>query len=810
MTETPADSGRGWFYNNSKTTQLLLGGLCLDLGKKRGFSGKTFAGWTRFYQLKIRPIAPSVAAVDIFIVNTKVVLPAAGLGCFFIFCLAATPTLQAQSNLNLRVMAANLNGNSQKYEPFAIRIFQGLKPDVIAIQEFNYTSTNGVDANNAAAFREMVDLAFGTNFVYFRENYSGIPNGVISRYPIDASGSWPDPVQTQPNRGFAWAKIALPGTNFLYVVSVHLLTSGDRTAEAVALKTNMVANFPPNAWVIVAGDFNASSRTEGSITTFNGYLSDYPVPVDNVGNSFTSGNRNAWHDFVLPSLTLTNIETATVLPSHSFPSGLVFDSHVYTPLSDVPPVLLPDSTNAQHMAVMKDFLIPVSGTVTTNAPAITTQPASQTNSVGANVTFSVSATGTAPLAYQWRFFGTNLGGATLDSFSLTNIQATNAGDYTVVVTNSAGSITSSIAKLTVVAGPTITNQPQSLAVLVGQNATFTVGASGAAPLNYQWRFNSTNNLTDATNNAYTRANAQLSDAGNYTVVVTNASGSLTSSIAVLTISEPTTGTLTTLAGWDVSGSTNFGSSPLPPSTNAANLTVVGLTRGSGVLTPAGAAARAWGGTGWDSASAAAAVTAGDFATLSIAANPGYKVSFSAISKFDYRHSSTGPANGVLQYQIGAGAFTDIATLAYPISTSSGAAVSALDLSGIAALQNVAANTVVTLRIVNYGASGSGGTWYVFDFSNSAAPDFAVQGIVSSLVISNPPAAAPALTNAALSGSQFQFLLTGTSGSNYIVQGTTNLGPANWISLRTNAAPFTFVESNFSNLPQRFYRGLVAP
>ncbi|MEI9961583.1 MAG: hypothetical protein WDM76_10770 [Limisphaerales bacterium] len=63
-----------------------------------------------------------------------------------------------QSNVNVRVMAANLNGNSQKYEPFALRIFQGLKPDVVAIQEFYYNN------NTTSDFRSMVDTAFGDKF----------------------------------------------------------------------------------------------------------------------------------------------------------------------------------------------------------------------------------------------------------------------------------------------------------------------------------------------------------------------------------------------------------------------------------------------------------------------------------------------------------------------------------------------------------------------------------------------------------------------------------------------------------------------
>ena len=298
----------------------------------------------------------------------------------------------AQTNVIIRVMAANLNGNSQKYEPFALRIFQGLKPDIVAIQEFNYSNNTGSD------FRFMVDTAFGTNFVYYREPLNGggdIPNGVISRWPILASGSWAD--TEVANRGFAWAQIQLPGTNSLYVVSVHLLTSSasERSIEATELKTLIQSNFPANAWVVLAGDFNTDSRTESGMTTCDSYLSDFPVPVDNNGNSYTSQNRNHPHDYVLPSFAFTNFETATALPSHSFPSGLVFDSTVYTPLTDVAPVQFGDSTNAQHMAVMKDFSILVGTNSVTNTPAITTQPQSQGVVTGNSVSFSVIATGTS-------------------------------------------------------------------------------------------------------------------------------------------------------------------------------------------------------------------------------------------------------------------------------------------------------------------------------------------------------------------------------------------------------------------------------
>ncbi len=342
----------------------------------------------------------------------------------FLAALFVSLTSQAQSNVNVRIMAANLNGNTQSYQPFALRIFQGLQPDVVCIQEFNYSNSTPTD------LRSMVDTAFGTNFVYYREPYtaSDIPNGIISRYPFLNSGSWTD---TQVgNRGFAWAQIDLPGTNDLYVVSVHLLTSSatERGAEAANLKALIQSNFPSNAWIVVAGDFNTDSRTESpTMTTFGSYLSDYPIPVDNNGNSYTSQNRNHPHDYVLPSFSFTNVETASVFPSHSFPNGLVFDSRVYTPLSDVAPVLYDDSSNAQHMAVIKDFLVPTDGTNAGSLPFITVQPQDLTIVQGDDATFSVTANSSSPLTYQWQFNNTNILDAITNFYTVTNAQPADAG-----------------------------------------------------------------------------------------------------------------------------------------------------------------------------------------------------------------------------------------------------------------------------------------------------------------------------------------------------------------------------------------------
>ncbi len=708
----------------------------------------------------------------------------------------------AQNNVNVRVMAANLNGNAQSYQPFALRIFQGLKPDVVAIQEFNYS-------NNAVAdFRYLLDTAFGTNFVYYREPFNGggdIPNGIISRFPIVNSGSWPDTLVG--NRGFAWAQIDLPGTNDLYIVSVHLLTSsaGDRSTEAANLKALIQANFPPNAWVILAGDFNTDSRTESTtMTTCASYLSDFPVPVDDLGDSDTSINRNHPHDYVLPSFALTNFETATVFSTHIYPSGLVFDSRVYADLSDFAPVQSADSGLAQHMAVMKDFLVDAVTDVSGSVPSISKQPQSISVVQGSNATFTVTANGAAPLAYQWLFGGTNISGALTNLYSLTNVQTTNAGNYFVIITNLFGSVTSSVTALTVITSPVITTNPAAQSIVQGGTANFSVTAIGIQPLAYQWLFNGTD-IPGATTNLYSLANIQLTNAGNYSVIITNIAGSVTSSPAALAVTFAATGSVVVLAGWDMSGQSAYGTSPMPPTTNAPFVTVGGLTRGSGVTLLNTAAGRAWGGNGFDSTSSANAINAGDFATFSIAANAGYTVSFTDVSKFDYRRSSSSaPPNGLLQYKIGNGAFADITTLSYPSTVSSGASLSAIDLSGIAALQNIGPSNIITFRIVNYGGTSTG-NWYIFDKSINTDPDFAVEGIINVI----PPASPAVLSAPVFSTGQFQMLVTGTAGSNYVVQVATNLSPANWIGQFTNVSPFIFTNANLT-APQKFYRVIVQP
>jgi GH25 family lysozyme M1 (1,4-beta-N-acetylmuramidase) len=171
------------------------------------------------------------------------------------------------------------------------------------------------------------------------------------------------------------------------------------------------------------------------------------------------------------------------------------------------------------------------------APSITTAPTNTIVIQDSNATFYVAGSGTPPPAFQWRFYGTNIPAATNSFFTRTNAQPADAGNYSVVLTNVGGAVTSSVATLTVNVPPAISIQPQDVAVKLTSNATFTVTANSSPAPGYQWRFNESP-IGGATNSSFTRFNVQTNDVGNYSVLVTNAAGSMLSSNALLTLLSP--------------------------------------------------------------------------------------------------------------------------------------------------------------------------------------------------------------------------------------------------------------------------------
>ncbi len=191
-------------------------------------------------------------------------------------------------------------------------------------------------------------------------------------------------------------------------------------------------------------------------------------------------------------------------------------------------------SNASGSATSSGAILSV--TAAPVAPSISTQPASQTTTVGQTATFSVTAAGTAPLNYQWQKNGAAISGATSATYTTPSTgTADNGGQYSISVSNAAGSASSNAATLTVNSAPSIASQPTNQSVTAGQTATFSVTAAGTAPFTYQWKKNGAA-ISGATSASYTTAVTAVSDNGaQFSAVVTNSVGSISSSTATLTV-----------------------------------------------------------------------------------------------------------------------------------------------------------------------------------------------------------------------------------------------------------------------------------
>jgi hypothetical protein len=173
--------------------------------------------------------------------------------------------------------------------------------------------------------------------------------------------------------------------------------------------------------------------------------------------------------------------------------------------------------------------------------------------VGATATLAVTATGAAPLSYQWQLNETNLvdggsiSGSTNNVLTISDAQTTNSGNYTVIVTNLFGSVTSSNALLTVTnITPEILVQPtNSQTVWVGSTVTNFSFGSGSPPYSFQWLKDGTNLvdgtnisgsiISGATNFVLIISNAQTNDSGIYWLIIMTGGGSITTSNSILTV-----------------------------------------------------------------------------------------------------------------------------------------------------------------------------------------------------------------------------------------------------------------------------------
>lgn len=314
-------------------------------------------------------------------------------------------------------------------------------------------------------------------------------------------------------------------------------------AGAAALLGSYHAVSGASAAVVGVAPINPTTGLQtGLVTTnavgTNGQTFAYRVIVTNPG-------VNPQQAFFFVSPLPSGLTINTNLGGNGNITGIPTSPGVYYPVT-----LTAGNANYPNV-VTTNITITIVAAGGASPPAITRQPSNQTLPAGTNVSFCVTGSGTAPLHYQWRKDGSNLSGATTSSYSIPSLSTNDSGNYTVVITNSVGSITSAVAVLNVLLPPSIITPPQNSTVNAGDMANFTVTAGGSAPLSFQWKFNGIN-LAGATTSSLSLTNAQPTDQGDYSVVVSNLVGSITSSTAHLTV-QSTTPSSFELVNWQVGG-----------------------------------------------------------------------------------------------------------------------------------------------------------------------------------------------------------------------------------------------------------------
>jgi uncharacterized repeat protein (TIGR02543 family) len=316
----------------------------------------------------------------------------------------------------------------------------------------------------------------------------------------------------QAASGGNW-RLILPGKDLVRGTSafLELGNNASGTARVMADAVKFVHGFPP----LLATHPTPQTVTAGSPVTFtSGATGTAPLSYQWMlnGNSISGATNSIY--------SITNSQAG--------------HSGTYSALA----------TNLFGSATSSNAVL-----VVNTPPSITAQPQSQSVAQAVNVTFSVSANGTAPLFYQWQVNSTNLPAATNSSLIITNVQSTDAGLYSVGVSNLVNTIVSSNAVLTVNSAPvapSVMQQPVPQLVIAGQTAIFSAGVNGTLPLFFQWQCNGTN-LPNAHTSTLTLPNAQIANVGSYRLIASNSAGTNASTTAALTVNFSLT-TVATLGG----------------------------------------------------------------------------------------------------------------------------------------------------------------------------------------------------------------------------------------------------------------------
>jgi uncharacterized repeat protein (TIGR03803 family) len=415
----------------------------------------------------------------------------------------------------------------------------------------------GADGNFYGTGYQGGDYGYGTIF------RMGSGGNLVTLASFDLTdGAFPSGVLVQANDGNFYGTTENGGTNGNAGTIFEITPSGNFTS---LYSFGGADGAVPVPGLIQAADGNFYGTTfQGGADNFGTVFKLTPAGVLTTLYTFTGGNdgANPWGGLVQAA---DGNLYGTTQAGGTYGFGTVFQMATTGPLTTVaqfdgfnggaPSAALVPGLDGGLYGTTQAGGSSQNGAIfrvsTSGALHITGQPADQSSFLGGNALFTVATSGSAPVFYQWQQNGINLSnggsfsGVNTPFLKITNVAFSNAALYSVVISNAFNSVTSDDAVLEVIYSPAhITAQPASLTAVAGSIATFSVTATGDAPLTFQWLENGTNltdggNISGSATSTLTIANVAATNAGSYTVIVSNPIYSTTSDVAQLTVVPPT-------------------------------------------------------------------------------------------------------------------------------------------------------------------------------------------------------------------------------------------------------------------------------